>query len=176
MVWFGEIPYRMDEIAGHLARADLFVAIGTSGTVYPAAGFVAEARALLAGRPAIEQGDITVILDPQSAQSLEGAEVDFVSDANGTGFKFTNPQAEVHWDDPIAQRVQTVIDERIAPSLAGHGGWVELLEIDGDAAREVERYDMGQRIRALTEDKDGNLWVLEDERRDQGGRLLKLTP
>ncbi len=43
VVWFGEIPYRMDEIAAHLARADLFVAIGTSGTVYPAAGFVQEA-------------------------------------------------------------------------------------------------------------------------------------
>jgi Fe/S biogenesis protein NfuA len=83
---------------------------------------------------AIEQGPITVILDPQSSEFLEGAEVDFVSDANGTGFKFSNPQAEVHWDDPVAQRVQTVIDERIAPSLAGHGGWVELLEIDGDAA------------------------------------------
>jgi len=38
------------------------------------------------------------------------------------------------WDDPLAQRVQKVIDERIAPSLAGHGGWVELLEVDGDAA------------------------------------------
>jgi NAD-dependent deacetylase len=45
VVWFGEIPYRMDEIADRLAEADLFVAIGTSGTVYPAAGFVAEARA-----------------------------------------------------------------------------------------------------------------------------------
>ncbi|WP_343079852.1 NAD-dependent deacylase [Ostreiculturibacter nitratireducens] len=44
VVWFGEIPYHMDEILGALARADLFVAIGTSGTVYPAAGFVAQAR------------------------------------------------------------------------------------------------------------------------------------
>jgi NAD-dependent deacetylase len=43
VVWFGEIPYRMDEIAAHLERAGLFVAIGTSGTVYPAAGFVQEA-------------------------------------------------------------------------------------------------------------------------------------
>lgn len=44
VVWFGEMPYRMDEIQGHLETADLFVAIGTSGTVYPAAGFVGEAR------------------------------------------------------------------------------------------------------------------------------------
>src|SRR3546814_12591851 len=39
------MPYRMDEIYHALARADLFVSIGTSGAVYPAAGFVREARA-----------------------------------------------------------------------------------------------------------------------------------
>ncbi len=44
IVWFGEIPYHMDAIGAALARADLFVAIGTSGAVYPAAGFVQEAR------------------------------------------------------------------------------------------------------------------------------------
>lgn len=45
IVWFGEMPYRMDEIYAALARADLFVSIGTSGAVYPAAGLVREARA-----------------------------------------------------------------------------------------------------------------------------------
>ena len=45
VVWFGEMPYHMAEIDRHLAGCDLFVAIGTSGAVYPAAGFVAEARA-----------------------------------------------------------------------------------------------------------------------------------
>ena len=45
VVWFGEMPFCMDEIEGALCQADLFAAIGTSGAVYPAAGFVAEARA-----------------------------------------------------------------------------------------------------------------------------------
>jgi len=45
IVWFGEMPYRMDEIYRAINRADLFVSIGTSGAVYPAAGFVREARA-----------------------------------------------------------------------------------------------------------------------------------
>ena len=44
IVWFGEIPYRMDEIEDALRKADLFVSIGTSGAVYPAAGFVQIAR------------------------------------------------------------------------------------------------------------------------------------
>jgi NAD-dependent deacetylase len=40
VVWFGEMPYHMDRIADAVEAADLFVAIGTSGEVYPAAGFV----------------------------------------------------------------------------------------------------------------------------------------
>ena len=43
IVWFGEMPYDMDALFKHLAQADIFAAIGTSGNVYPAAGFVAEA-------------------------------------------------------------------------------------------------------------------------------------
>ena len=45
VVWFGEMPYEMGRINALLAKADLFVSIGTSGNVYPAAGFVAEAAA-----------------------------------------------------------------------------------------------------------------------------------
>lgn len=46
IVWFGEMPYRMDEIYAALREADLFVSIGTSGAVYPAAGLVRQAREL----------------------------------------------------------------------------------------------------------------------------------
>ncbi len=45
VVWFGEMPYEMGRIYRALETCDLFVSIGTSGAVYPAAGFVAEARA-----------------------------------------------------------------------------------------------------------------------------------
>lgn len=46
VVWFGETPLFMEQIADALETADLFVAIGTSGSVYPAAGLAAEARSL----------------------------------------------------------------------------------------------------------------------------------
>jgi len=62
VVWFGEMPFAMDEIGAALARAALFVAVGTSGTVYPAAGFVAEARA--AGARTVELN-----LEPSEAAS-----------------------------------------------------------------------------------------------------------
>ncbi|MGY9046026.1 MAG: NAD-dependent deacylase, partial [Rhodobacterales bacterium] len=43
IVWFGEMPHHLPAIDRHLSDCALFVAIGTSGAVYPAAGFVAEA-------------------------------------------------------------------------------------------------------------------------------------
>ncbi len=46
VVWFGEMPYRMDEIYAAIRQCDLFVSIGTSGAVYPAAGLVRKARDL----------------------------------------------------------------------------------------------------------------------------------
>ncbi len=44
VVWFGEMPFEMDLIYDALGRCGLFISIGTSGNVYPAAGFVQEAR------------------------------------------------------------------------------------------------------------------------------------
>ena len=48
--------------------------------------------------------------------------------------------------------------------------------LDGDDVREVERYPMGARIRSVVQGPKGELWVLEDDRNDSRGRLLKLTP
>lgn len=45
IVWFGEMPYYMDKIFEALSNCDLFISIGTSGNVYPAAGFVQQALA-----------------------------------------------------------------------------------------------------------------------------------
>jgi NAD-dependent deacetylase len=63
VVWFGEMPLAMDSITAALAACDLFISIGTSGTVYPAAGFVQEARA--AGADTVELN-----LEPSEGHSL----------------------------------------------------------------------------------------------------------
>jgi aldose sugar dehydrogenase len=47
--------------------------------------------------------------------------------------------------------------------------------LDGTVAAEVERIAMGERIRGLAEGPDGAIWVLEDQRRGRGGRLLRLS-
>jgi NAD-dependent deacetylase len=63
VVWFGEIPREMDRIFAALLAYELFISIGTSGSVYPAAGFVAEARA--AGAHTVELN-----LEPSDGASL----------------------------------------------------------------------------------------------------------
>ena len=52
IVWFGEMPYAMERIHAALANCTLFLSIGTSGHVYPAAGFVQQAR--MAGAHTVE--------------------------------------------------------------------------------------------------------------------------
>jgi NAD-dependent deacetylase len=63
VVWFGEMPYHMERISDALATCRLFLSIGTSGTVYPAAGFVREAR--MAGASTAE-----INLEPSEGHSL----------------------------------------------------------------------------------------------------------
>lgn len=75
VVWFGETPLFMDEIYEALARADLFVSIGTSGAVYPAAGFVNAARE--AGIPTME-----INLEPSdNARAFDAARYGKASEA-----------------------------------------------------------------------------------------------
>lgn len=62
----------------------------------------------------------------------------------------------------------------LAAGLSSQG--LVRIEVDGEGAREVERYPMGARIRSVAQGPDGALWVLEDEYEESRGRLLKLTP
>ena len=62
IVWFGEMPLRMGDIYSALQEADLFISIGTSGVVYPAAGLVHDAK--LCGAHTIE-----INLEPSAVQS-----------------------------------------------------------------------------------------------------------
>lgn len=65
VVWFGETPLGLDQIYAALETVDLFVAVGTSGTVYPAAGFVQEAKAAGAWTVelTLEPGEVSSLFD-----------------------------------------------------------------------------------------------------------------
>jgi len=64
VVWFGEFPMEMDRIYEALNACDLFLSIGTSGSVYPAAGFVEEVRS----RGRAHSAELN--LEPSEGQSL----------------------------------------------------------------------------------------------------------
>jgi glucose/arabinose dehydrogenase len=63
--------------------------------------------------------------------------------------------------------------DALISSLSGQS--IVRVEVDGETAREAERFGMDRRIRAVREGIDGALWVLEDGSGRTGGRLLRLT-
>lgn len=80
-----------------------------------------------------DQGGFTLYADPHSADFLDGATVDWVSQLQQSGFRIENPNVS----DPdsgapegeLAERVQQVLDEQINPSVARHGGQVSLVDV-----------------------------------------------
>ncbi len=82
----------------------------------------------------VEGDGFTAYLDPQSAEWMQGSTIDFLTVGGQTGFQIDNPAANPQWEDPLAQKVQTVLDHRVLPAIAQHGGWVELDHVEGDTA------------------------------------------
>jgi len=70
IVWFGEMPYHMARIEKELEQADVFAAIGTSGHVYPAAGFVQLAK--LAGARTLEINNAPTLVSECFDRQLSG--------------------------------------------------------------------------------------------------------
>jgi Fe/S biogenesis protein NfuA len=80
-----------------------------------------------------EAEGIPVVVDSESARILEGTRVDWVDTLQESGFKFHNPNIQPLGSEPLTgplvERVKRVIDERINPSVAMHGGAVSLVDI-----------------------------------------------
>lgn len=76
----------------------------------------------------------SVYLDPQTAQWMEGSEIDYLTMESGAGFQIENPAATPTWEDPVCQKVQQIIDTKVTPVVGSHGGWVELDRVEGDTA------------------------------------------
>lgn len=94
--------------------------------------------------------------------------------------EFEAPKA--YWVPAISPAGLMIYDGALFPEWRGNafiGGLssesLVRVELEGDSAREAERFDMGQRIREVEQGPDGAIWLLEDGG-NNGGRLLKLTP
>ena len=81
----------------------------------------------------LDGGGFDVVVDPESARILDGTSIDWVESMQGSGFKFDNPNIKPLGAEPLAgplaERVQRVIDERVNPGVAMHGGQIRLVDI-----------------------------------------------
>jgi Fe/S biogenesis protein NfuA len=88
------------------------------------------------GDETFDGGGFDVVVDGESARILEGTTVDWVDSIHGSGFQFDNPSIRPLGTEPLtgplAERVQHVLDERINPGIATHGGAVSLVDIRDD--------------------------------------------
>ena len=97
----------------------------------------------------------------------------------------TNPQfnaPEISWDG-VSPAGLMIYSGKLFPRWRGNaflgglsGQTLIRVAINGKGAREAERWDMGARIREVEQGPDGAIYVLEDERKGAGGRLLRLAP
>ncbi|MBW3553099.1 MAG: NifU family protein [Gemmatimonadetes bacterium] len=77
-----------------------------------------------------------VLLDEGSAARIDGATVEWVENDRGTGFEVKNPNVrrlgEIAPAGELAERVRQVLEARVNPAVASHGGEITLVDIDGD--------------------------------------------
>lgn len=79
-----------------------------------------------------------VVLDAESAGRIEGSTIDWVENDRGTGFEVTNPNVrklgEAAPTGKLAERVRHVLETKVNPAVASHGGNIALVDMDGTVA------------------------------------------
>lgn len=80
----------------------------------------------------LDAGNLRVLIDPDTLGHIRGATIDWETEGAQGGFQIDNPNPV--WDDPTAQAVQQLLDEQINPAVAQHGGYVQLMDVQGDTA------------------------------------------
>lgn len=83
-----------------------------------------------AGDEVLDQGELQLVVDRFSLQYMEGSTIDFVEDVRGSGFVVDNPNKPPLLQDPVAERIHELIESRINPGVASHGGHVSLIDYD----------------------------------------------
>ena len=80
-------------------------------------------------------GEFKIYMDPQSAKHLEDATIDFIDNLTESGFVVDAPNAGIPKPSgPVAEAVQTVLQEKINPAIAAHGGQVSLVAVEDATA------------------------------------------
>jgi len=82
----------------------------------------------------VAAGDMTIVVEEEFVDRLEGATVDFIKRVNESGFEVklaeTEKAAAPTLEGPLAERVKTVLDAEINPAIASHGGSITLVGVE----------------------------------------------
>jgi len=85
----------------------------------------------------VQAGKVRFWIAPNSASLIDGATIDYLQSGASEGFKFINPNdlRYKRWDDPIAARFQTLLEDEINPGIAAHGGVIVLVDYTDGIAK-----------------------------------------
>ncbi len=115
--------------AGRFADSALRVSVQEEGAAFHYQIEVVKEDERGEGDAIVDCNGIAFYVDAESAPRLQGATLRYVDDLGGSGFKFDNPNRPRLLENPIAARVQQVLDEQIKPGVASHGGRVSLVDV-----------------------------------------------
>lgn len=115
--------------AGRFDGSALRVTVDEEGASFHYQIEIVDADGLGEGDEVLEEEQIRFLVDPASAPRLRGSSLCYVDAVTGAGFRFDNPNRPRLLDNPLAERVQRVLDERVNPGVAAHGGRVSLVDV-----------------------------------------------
>ncbi len=129
---------KFEEISEAEGRKDhgLRVIVRNGGTQQPqfALNFVAPDE-VAEDDEVVDAGGLKVYIDPDSVRWLEDASIDFVDQIHESGFKVDAPKAGLpRPEGPVAEAVVKVLEEKVNPAVAAHGGVVSLVAIEDETA------------------------------------------
>ena len=78
--------------------------------------------------------DFKLFIDSESLPFMESVKLDFITSGMGGGFRIDKVRAPAKVEGPLGEKVQKVIEEQINPALALHGGFIELINVEGSTA------------------------------------------
>ncbi len=115
--------------AGRLQDAAVRVSVFEEGAAFRYELKVVAEDASEAGDAVVESPAVRFFVGADSVPLLRGATLDHVDTLTETGFRFENPNKPRLLENPLAARVQKVLDEQINPGVASHGGQVRLIDV-----------------------------------------------
>ena len=82
------------------------------------------------GDQVLDCNGVGVFVDPVSVERLRGATLQYMDRLEGAGFRFENPNKPALLANPLAAKVQEILDQEINPGVAAHGGRVSLVAVE----------------------------------------------